>query len=274
MSFDAARAYSADHQADYEESTPSGYRLPQYRGGPGGQGKPKNGEYYVTLLAGASPDFARNVRTKLARKGVYAKYHWDDSKEAHWRREVPKDVDFVIVVKDGVSHKLCVPFVARCRRAGIRWITTQSKVATLFGALANHKIRTGAPLNSSVMIFNEDLRTESEPEAAEETVQTEDTEIPQTELLYARENSVEVQPPAVNEPVALSTVGRALDPVNPIPAVNVIIQTALSPVPLPEPSKGSPSPQVMALSSILFRMCRDEGVSVICTPKDITFSAA
>ena len=68
--------------------------------------KPKAGRYYVALAVGIRLEVYANLKTALARMGVYLKYTWTfgDSKDLG-RRAIPPDVDVTIVVREtAISH--------------------------------------------------------------------------------------------------------------------------------------------------------------------------
>lgn len=231
----------------------------------------KNGKYRVALLAGGPRDVANQMREKLAKCRVYIKYHWESDKEHSWNGEAHSDVDFAIFLKDFASHSQQDKFVLEMRDKGLRWIRTQRKMAAFTGALGQQGIRTVdahgkrlEPLNTSVMFWGEDLLPkpkEKFPEPPKFALDKPAIEDAASKLGYR------VAPLAVVDPTKL-------DLVNPLPTVNFVVQQAISPVSLPAPRKKMPSPQLAVLASLLHQMCADEEVQVLCSPKELTFTAA
>jgi hypothetical protein len=97
---------------------------------------PKNGRFLVCLMAGAPADRARELRDILAeRRGVLVKYHRDYEHDRAFQRPIPKDVDFVIVVKSQMGHAIEGLTVKAGKTAGIPVVRTSHKFTALDMAL-------------------------------------------------------------------------------------------------------------------------------------------
>lgn len=214
----------------------------------------KNGKFHIVLLAGGPRDIAREIRDKLAAKrDVFIKYHYEYDKEQQWNKPIPKDVDFVIVLKDMISHSLFYKIKESCKQAGLRWIVTQRKLSIMTAALANYGIRRsdGIPVNvQSVAYFDN-----SEPEIA--------PVITHPAVRKAKEKNV--------EPAKKVVVQKE----EPAKEVNIFV----SPAPVPEgtpltPRQGVPRPETMVLIAALQQMVQDDKVSIMITPTQIAIEPA
>lgn len=121
----------------------------------------KNGRYHVVLLAGGPNDVAREVRDKLAAsRDIYVKYHLPMERPTLWSRPIPKDVDFVIFIKDMLGHVHTDKLVPQLKADGIRFVHTKSKMSVMLAALNNYGVRAAPPLDGyspSKVVWGEEL---------------------------------------------------------------------------------------------------------------------
>src|SRR4051812_30980442 len=59
----------------------------------------KNGRYPVCLIVGGPADIFRELQDKLGAFGIAAIHHWEWKRPGEHRSEIPKEVDFVILLK-------------------------------------------------------------------------------------------------------------------------------------------------------------------------------
>ena len=208
----------------------------------------QNRRFHIVLLAGGPRDLAREIRDKLAKaRSIFVKYHREYDKEHQWSKPIPKDVDFVIMLKDMMSHPMFDKMRRACSDAGLRWVVTQRKMSTMIAALNNYGIRSseGIPVNiASVAYFND-----SEP-------------------------AVESAPA---KPIELAPIVGAVK-VEPPPSLDHKPHTVsifVTQTPIPEgmpltPRPGSPRPETMVLIAALQQMAQDDHVNIMITPTSIT----
>jgi hypothetical protein len=236
----------------------------------------KNKKYFVVLLAGGPRDIAREVRARLADcRNIYVKYHWEYESERQWQKPIPKDVDFVIGLKDMMGHSKFDLMKKAGKKADVRWIITQRKWAIMAAALHNHGIKAADPLPiefTSTMVFAEDLEPASTPAPAETPPPP--AELPKEPVI------VPVEEP---KPLANSGVdGRLWMPTDsvydksqvdvPVPVPQVA--AAQQPIVLPLPRLGAPSPETMVLISALYQRAQDDGINIMITPTSLNIESA
>lgn len=94
---------------------------------------PKNGKYYVALIAGGPSDIGREVRDRLLhRMGILAKFHWSYDRSKCFLRKVPDCVDFVLILKDFIGHSDGGKVRATCKKLGVPTFYTQSKWTPMY----------------------------------------------------------------------------------------------------------------------------------------------
>lgn len=192
--------------------------------------------FYIVLLAGGPRDRAREIRDRLAQsRDIFVKYHWEYDKDTQWNRAIPNDVDFIIGLKDFMSHAQFDKLKRAAKIYNVKYILTQHKMSTMTAALHNYGIKKseGIPvdLRSSVAYFNDE-----EPTWKRESV----------------ENPAE-------------TAG--------IPNTNKV-NIFISPIPVPkgatlETRIGTPSAETMILIAALQRKAQDDNLSIIVTPQSV-----
>lgn len=217
-----------------------------------------NGRYRVVLLAGGSRDVAREIRAKLAKaRGIYVKYHLETDKPAQWGRPLPRDIDFVIQLKDYQAHTPGDALIRACKADGVTYVRTQRKMSLLLGALhacGIHKAE-GLPEDfRSVMVFDDDLKPIAAPAA-----------------VAAPAVEVEAAPPAAP---ALETKELA-------PFLRLVLDHPAAPLSTliagaaPDASRrGVASARLSTLAALLWQVCNEEGVSVICTPRSLELTSS
>lgn len=229
----------------------------------------KNGRYPVALLAGGPRDLASELQQKLARgRGLFVKYHLDYSRQIAWGRPLPRDVDLVIILKDMMSHENHYKVVALAKSAGVRFVRTQRKLSHMVGALYAAGLANDSLPEQTIatMRFDEDLELYEEDVPEEQPPKFEDAPV----ISEAIEVSEAVSVPVLGEVTAKAPLIPT--PSNLEASVSLVLEQAISPMKIPELKKGQPSPQLACLASTLFRLCSDEGVSVLCTPNELTFN--
>lgn len=209
----------------------------------------QNKQYYVVLLAGGPADIGRELRDRLMKsRNLLIKYHWEYDKEHQWSRAIPADVDFVIMLKDMMGHQKYEKAKAACKRAGVRWILTTRKQASMSQALLSYGIRKSPPLplaiTSTAAFFEEQPEPETKKELAERRQHVD-------KLVKAWEN-----PP---EPVPAPT---------PATTVNIMVGSIPDGV-VAETRRGTPSSATAILIAALYQKAQDDGISIMITPTSI-----
>ncbi len=250
----------------------------------------QNGKWYTVLLAGGSLDVANGLRLDLAEtRGIYVKYHWEYDKPG---QNLPADVDFVILVKNFISHAALDHIQVVCKKASVRYIATSHSKNTVKTALSNYRILSSEPLPFRV----ERVEWGKEPKektptqeilaivppltaTVEERVAAKESE-PEPEITYyppipppgapdePAPVAQEVPPPAAPQATDLSAVNIAIPPT---PQVNIFSSPPPTCAEVLRPS--TPTPKLAVLAAALWEACRMEGVSVILTPTSMEFTA-
>ena len=207
----------------------------------------QNKKFHVVLLAGGPRDRAREIRDKLATvRDIFIKYHWEYDKETQWDRPIPQDVDFVIGLKDFMSHTQFDKLKKVTKKSGKRYILTQHKMSTMTAALHNYGIKKseGIPVNlRSVAYFRDE-----EPE-------------------------LKLVPPVKKEEVKKAPPEPKLESTGIPDTAKVSIFVAQTPVPEGVPLEkraGSPSAETMILIAALQRKAQDDNLTIMVTPESIT----
>lgn len=151
---------------------------------------PKNGQYHVALLVGGPADIARELRERLAReRGVLVKYHMEWKRPRAFQSPIKRDVDVVIILTDMLGHPDEALVVKTAKSAGVPFIRTQRKWATLGSALSARGI---GPSNALVP-----------PQVTEAPVVELDEPEPEPQLSIVEAPVVEPEPTtAATEPVS------------------------------------------------------------------------
>ena len=98
--------------------------------------EPKNGKWYVALLAGGPGDVAREIRDKLMDQlGTVVSHHWEWKRPRAWQNPIPQDVDFAILLKDMMGHADEDLVRRACKAAKVPFIRTQRKWSAMRAAL-------------------------------------------------------------------------------------------------------------------------------------------
>lgn len=218
----------------------------------------KNGKYRVLLLAGGPRDLAKDIRLKLARRGLYVKYHWESDKDHQFHRDIPTDVDFVITLKDFMGHSQEYAVVAQCKDRNMRWIRSGRKMINIEHNLTAHRLLKEYPLPEqyvATMQWGENLGKEpvaKEPEP-EKIIR---------EVARVVDFKAEVLPRATADLQAMLI--KEITERDPQRASFV----------MPAPKAGIPSPQLAYMAAMLQRLCAEEMVQLMCSPSELTFNAA
>lgn len=91
---------------------------------------PKNGKRLVCLVAGATDQTFRQIQQGLRKEWVAeARYHWDRNKD--FKKDIPKDVDLVIVVTNAIPHKHCDSIMDRAKRSQTPVLSSARQMSVL-----------------------------------------------------------------------------------------------------------------------------------------------
>ncbi len=251
----------------------------------------RNGKWHTVLLAGGSADVANGLRSDLAEsRGIHVKYHWEYDKPG---QNLPSDVDFVILIKNFISHAAHDHVQDVCKKAGVRYIATSHSKNTVKTALSNYQIKSTDPLPFKVESVNWGKEPkERDAETREETLavvpplkatlgERVAAKAPEPEVKYyppipppgapveePAPVAQEVPPPAAPQATDLSAVNIAIPPT---PQVNIFSSPPPTCAEVLRPS--TPTPKLAVLAAALWEACRMEGVSVILTPTSMEFTA-
>lgn len=236
----------------------------------------KNGQYYVVMLAGGPKDIAREIRGRLARtRGIYVKYHLEYYKKTGWHEPIPKDVDFIIQLRDLMGHSPEDLLWANAEKAGVRIISTVSKMSNMSAALYPYGITATQSLNINLIRsrWNHDpefVKTAEAPKVAEGPSPVLEPMAFATHVHREAEKLASLEPataPATEETPSVAFSAYAAGETIISPSIIDSLKQAASAV-------RQPSPELSAMASILFAFCKKEGVSVMVTPNDITISVS
>ncbi len=108
--------------------------------------KPKNGSYFVCLLAGGELHDATMLRRRLADHGVNLAHHLTTDNVRTWQRAIPADVDVVVVLKDAVSHRHQGLIVQTAKAQGVPFVRTQRRWTVMAAALRVHGLFESPPV--------------------------------------------------------------------------------------------------------------------------------
>jgi hypothetical protein len=180
--------------------------------------KPKNGKYFVALLAGGPPDVAREIRGRLSdSRNILVKYHWDYQKSHDFQGVVSGDVDMVLLLKDMIGHANSDLAHKAAKEAGIPLIRTQRKWAIMGMTLMKygfHKAELPLHLRSSAVLHEVKPSTEKEQSSIIDSPgELKGPQLPTDTKTYtvAVETATE-RPPVVGELPAPSQPGMSLRP--------------------------------------------------------------
>lgn len=95
------------------------------------------GDNPVVLLVGGPGDIAREVRARLAKHGLWVRYHWEYHKATWGQKPLPKDADVVVILTDMLGHSPEGALVQKCKAQVpmIPYIRTQRKWSTMYATL-------------------------------------------------------------------------------------------------------------------------------------------
>lgn len=129
---------------------------------------PKYASYYKALLVGGPHGIFLELRKKLAlTRGILLVDH-REYKTNDFRKPLPKEIDFILILKDMISHSEHNVAMAMAKSYGILVIRTQRKWSTMASALANRGLHA-ASVDPDTIDF-EERRAKIESQRIEESI--------------------------------------------------------------------------------------------------------